>query len=156
MIFSNYAICSYYLIELSLFLLNYLCFMILLRYLCSYYLIELSLFLWYYWAISFIPGEAIIAPFPLLFYQLKLCFSLFSPCFTGWFYNQTLLTLYYQVTLTDEVEIWLSKLRDCVSKTIREMNINVIEDCIKGVPVEELALKVCTGLFLGPWCRIWA
>ena len=50
--------------------------------------------------------------------------------------------LVLQVTLTDEVEIWLSKIRDSVCKSIREMNINVIQDCINGVAIDEWASKV--------------
>lgn len=46
------------------------------------------------------------------------------------------------MTLTDEVEIWLSKLRDSVCKTIREMNINIIQDCNNGVAIDEWAAKV--------------
>ena len=53
-----------------------------------------------------------------------------------------------QVTLTDEVEIWLSKIRDSVCKSIREMNINVIQDCINGVAIDEWASKVTSIFFL--------
>ena len=53
-----------------------------------------------------------------------------------------------QVTLTDEVEIWLSKIRDSVCKSIREMNINVIQDCINGVAIDEWASKVTSMFFL--------
>ncbi|KAL4232681.1 hypothetical protein ACF0H5_007369 [Mactra antiquata] len=62
-----------------------------------------------------------------------------------------------KVTLTDEVEIWLSKLRDSVCKTIREMNIGVIQDCNNGLPIDEWAAKypaqVCRMGMLYHWTR---
>ena len=50
------------------------------------------------------------------------------------------------MTLTDEVEIWLSKLRDSVCKSIKEMNVSVIQDCNNGVAIDEWASKVSTSL----------
>ncbi|XP_060567478.1 dynein axonemal heavy chain 5-like [Ruditapes philippinarum] len=62
-----------------------------------------------------------------------------------------------KVTLTDEVEIWLSKLRDSVCKTIREMNIAIIQDCNNGVPIDEWAAKypaqVCRLGLLYHWTK---
>ena len=52
--------------------------------------------------------------------------------------------LLFQVTLTEEVEIWVAKLHESVGKTIREMNISVIQECINNVPIEEWAAKVST------------
>ena len=46
------------------------------------------------------------------------------------------------IVLTDEVEVWLSKLRDSVCKTIHEMNIGIIQDCNNGVPMDEWPAKV--------------
>ncbi|WAR07684.1 DYHG-like protein [Mya arenaria] len=61
------------------------------------------------------------------------------------------------VTLTDEVETWVSKLRDSVCKTIREMNIAIIQDCNSNVPIDEWALKypaqVCRMGMLYHWTR---
>ncbi|XP_052807484.1 dynein axonemal heavy chain 5-like isoform X7 [Mya arenaria] len=62
-----------------------------------------------------------------------------------------------KVTLTDEVETWVSKLRDSVCKTIREMNIAIIQDCNSNVPIDEWALKypaqVCRMGMLYHWTR---
>ncbi|XP_053397319.1 dynein axonemal heavy chain 5-like isoform X6 [Mercenaria mercenaria] len=62
-----------------------------------------------------------------------------------------------KVTLTDEVEIWLSKLRDSVCKTIREMNIGIIQDCNNGVAIDEWAAKypaqVCRMGMLYHWTK---
>ena len=52
------------------------------------------------------------------------------------------------MTLTDEVEIWLSKLRDSVCKSIKEMNVSVIQDCNNGVAIDEWASKVSTAFGL--------
>ena len=48
----------------------------------------------------------------------------------------------FKVTLVDGVEVWLSKLRDSVGKTLHDMNVSVIQDCINGVPMDEFAAKV--------------
>ncbi|XP_041355189.1 dynein gamma chain, flagellar outer arm-like isoform X3 [Gigantopelta aegis] len=67
------------------------------------------------------------------------------------------LTLQDKVTLVDGVEVWLSKLRDSVGKTLHDMNISVIQDCINGVPMDEFAAKypaqVCRMGMLFFWTR---
>jgi hypothetical protein len=43
------------------------------------------------------------------------------------------------------VEVWLQRLKDSVAKTLRELNINIIQDCNNGVMMDEWAAKVGGG-----------
>ncbi|KAJ8314952.1 hypothetical protein KUTeg_007102 [Tegillarca granosa] len=62
-----------------------------------------------------------------------------------------------KVNLTNGVEVWLQKLRDSVSKTLKDMNVNVIQDCNNGVAIDEWASKypaqVCKMGMLYYWTK---
>lgn len=44
--------------------------------------------------------------------------------------------------LSDGVEVWLQSLSESAAKTIREMNIQIIQDCNTGVVMDEWPSKV--------------
>ncbi|XP_062608693.1 dynein axonemal heavy chain 5-like, partial [Saccostrea cucullata] len=65
--------------------------------------------------------------------------------------------LHDKVCLNDGVEVWLQRLRDSVAKTLRELNISIIQDCNNGVMMDEWASKypaqVCRIGMLYYWTR---
>ncbi|XP_052708586.1 uncharacterized protein LOC128183562 isoform X10 [Crassostrea angulata] len=65
--------------------------------------------------------------------------------------------LHEKVCLNEGVEVWLQRLRDSVAKTLRELGINIIQDCNNGVMMDEWAYKypaqVCRIGMLYYWTR---